>query len=88
MGGVNKDVFLKAINNPEPGYLTHPAEWYRFNPKLCLFEKGRWKIIGSSPITARAGAAAVVYKHDVFLIGGELKSSIRTPDIYRITIKK
>lgn len=88
MGGVNKDVFLKAINNPDPGYLTHPAEWYRFNPKLCLFEKGRWKIIGSSPITARAGAAAVVYKHDVFLIGGELKPGIRTPDIYRITIKK
>lgn len=87
MGGVNKDIFLKAINNPEPGYLTHPAEWYRFNPKLCLFEKGQWKIIGSSPITARAGAAAVVYKNDVFLIGGELKPGIRTPDIYRITIK-
>lgn len=88
LGGVNKDVFLKALNSPEPGYLTHPATWYRFNPKLCLFEKGQWRIIGSSPVTARAGAAAVVYKNDVFLIGGELKPGIRTPDIYRITIKK
>lgn len=87
LGGVNKDVFLKAVNCLEPGYLTHPVAWYKFNPNICLFEKGQWTLIDSSPITARAGAAAVVYKGDVFLIGGELKPGIRTPDIYRISIR-
>lgn len=87
VGGVNKDVFLKAVNTPEPGYLTHPVEWYKFNPNICLFDKGQWKVIGESKVTARAGAALVVVGDDVYIIGGELKPGIRTPDIYRITIK-
>ena len=26
MGGVNKDVFLSAVNHPQPDYLSHPIE--------------------------------------------------------------
>ena len=36
VGGVNKDVFLAAINKLPEGYLLHEPEWYRFNNRvLC-----------------------------------------------------
>lgn len=85
-GGVNKDIFLQALNSPQPGYLSHPVAWYRFNPDIFLFERGRWRMIGSHTVTARAGAVMVAAGKRVYLIGGELKPGIRTPDIYQITI--
>lgn len=84
VGGVNHDVFLSAVNHPEPDYMTHPAGWYRFNPYLCLFENGRWKTIGRSPVAARAGAALVKHDNVVYIIGGELKPGVRTPEIFLI----
>lgn len=84
VGGVNHDVFLSAVTHPDPDYMTHPAEWYRFNPYLCLFENGNWEIIGRSPVTARAGAALVKHGHVVYIIGGELKPGVRTPQIFAI----
>lgn len=85
MGGVNKDTFLEAVNHPQPGYMTHPVEWYRFNPYICAYQKGEWHIVGKEQIAARAGATLARYKQSVYLIGGELKPGIRTPDIYRLT---
>ena len=85
IGGVNKDVFLEAVNHPQPGYMTHPVAWYRFNPYICVYQKGKWHIAGKEQITARAGASLAKHGHDVYLIGGELKPGVRTPDIYRLT---
>ena len=85
MGGVNKDIFLEAVNHPQPGYMTHPVEWYRFNPYICAYQKGEWHIVGKEQIAARAGATLARYKQSIYLIGGELKPGIRTPDIYRLT---
>ncbi|HEY9544230.1 cyclically-permuted mutarotase family protein [Prevotella sp.] len=87
IGGVNKDIFLDAVNNPKPGYMTHPIEWYRFNPYISVFTEGRWHIAGKSQVTARAGAALAVFGNYIYIIGGELKPGIRTPEIYRMTIK-
>lgn len=86
IGGVNKDVFLDAVNHPKPGYMTHPIEWYRFNPYISVFTQGRWHIAGKSQVTARAGAALAVWGNYIYIIGGELKPGIRTPEIYRMTI--
>ena len=36
-GGVNKDVFLSALQNQAPDYLQHPIEWYKFNPNILIF---------------------------------------------------
>ena len=85
VGGVNKDVFLSAVNHPQPDYMTHPAAWYRFNPYICLYEDGAWQVIGRSDVTARAGAALVRYEDRIYLIGGELKPGIRTAKIYSIS---
>lgn len=86
IGGVNKDVFLSAVNHPQPGYMTHEVEWYRFNPVVSVYDGQRWHCLGTSKITARAGAALVKFRDKVYIIGGELKPGIRTPDIYRMEI--
>ncbi len=87
VGGVNKDVFLNAVNHPQPGYMTHPVEWYRFNPYVSIYCNGRWYTAGKTQVTARAGAALAKHAGHVYLIGGELKPGIRTPEIYRLTFK-
>jgi N-acetylneuraminate epimerase len=87
IGGVNRDVFLDAVNNPKPDYMKHPAEWYRFNPYITLYDGHCWHLLGKSRITARAGAALVNTDRGIYIIGGELKPGIRTPEIYRMKLK-
>lgn len=87
MGGVNKDIFLNAVNHPQLGYMTHPVEWYRFNRLVMQFKDGQWKTIGESEATARAGAALFTDGTHLYEIGGELKPGIRSTGIYKITIK-
>ena len=67
--------------------MTHPAEWYRFNPFICIYENGAWKIVGTEKIAARAGTTLAKHGNDIYVIGGELKPGVRTPDIYRLTFK-
>lgn len=88
MGGVNKDIFLKALNHPDPDYMTHPVEWYQFNPYIFVYLYDRWITVGASEHVARAGAALVKHDKSLYLIGGELKPGIRTPSVCRIQIKQ
>ena len=85
MGGGNKGGLFEAVNHPKPGYMTHPVEWYRFNPYICVYQAGQWHIAGKETIAARAGAALARHGQEVYIIGGELKPGVRTPDIYRLT---
>lgn len=84
VGGVNREVFLSAVNHPEPDYMNHPAEWYRFNPYVCVFQNGAWSVITRSRVTARAGAMLVKHGQSIYIIGGELKPGVRTPEIFLI----
>ena len=88
MGGVNKDIFLKALNNPDPDYLTHPVEWYEFNPFIFVYFYNHWIPIEASRHVARAGAALVMHHDDLYLVGGEVKPGIRTPSVCRINIER
>ncbi len=84
VGGVNAEIFLEALRNQAPDYLSHPIEWYRFNPYVLAFDpaKAAWTILGSDSDTARAGAAIVAGLHnDAYVLGGELKPRIRTPHV-------
>lgn len=81
IGGVNKNVFLEALRNQAPDYLTHEPEWYRFNDRLLIFDprKGKWNDFGRQEGAARAGAgAAADSKGRIYLNGGEVKPRIRT----------
>ncbi len=90
MGGVNKDIFLQALRQPAPDYLSHPVEWYRFNSSLLAYNtrSGQWQTIDCIPATARAGAACVVWDENLFCINGEVKPGVRTPEITRIQLKE
>lgn len=87
-GGVNKDIFLKALQGIYQGkeYLSHPVAWYRFNDALLLYspEEDKWTSLGNYPQGARAGAAMVSGKGCHYIINGELKPGIRTNEINRI----
>lgn len=94
-GGVNKSIFLDAISGayalttPE-SYAHHPIGWYRFSPLLYEYDTrlGFWlPTVFSHPSLARAGAAVVpVPDMGCFCIGGEVKPTLRTPQI--VMIKK
>lgn len=87
-GGVNKDIFLKALQGIYVGkeYLSHPVEWYQFNDKLMLYhpQTDKWTILGNYEQGARAGAAVVSQDDSHYIINGELKPGIRTNEINRI----
>lgn len=79
-GGVNKDVFLQALTAQVPDYLMHPAEWYRFNPNVMVYDPatGSWSVMTATPAAARAGAALLSTPDGLLLLGGEIKPRIRT----------
>lgn len=83
IGGVNKDIFLQALRQPAPDYLSHPVEWYRFNDRLLAYDtrQQKWRTLIRTPHTARAGAAWVADAENLFCIMGELKPGIRTPEV-------
>lgn len=88
-GGVNKDIFLEALNNQAPDYLEHPASWYRFNDRILVFDPktSAWSVVDSDKDAARAGAAIVPGgKNSFYMIGGEGKPRIRTSKITRYSI--
>lgn len=88
-GGVNKDIFLDAISGryefvKKEDYLLQPIEWYKFSGNLYTFDvKGnKWlKTKFANKALARAGAVVVPTEIGTYYIGGELKPSVRTPQI-------
>lgn len=88
IGGVNKDVFLEALRNQAPDYLTHEPQWYRFNDRLLIFDPrtSQWHDFGRQEGAARAGAgAAADTKGRIYLNGGEVKPRIRTAEFMIIS---
>lgn len=91
-GGVNRDIFLDAISGRyelvrKDDYLGQPVAWYRFSGNLCVYDaaKGEWlKTAFADRGLARAGAQVVATPQGCFYIGGELKPSVRTPQIVRV----
>lgn len=88
VGGVNKDIFLKALNNPPEGYMLHTPEWYRFNPHLFIYSRKRWHHVASSPLAARAGTTLARQGNNIYAVGGELKPGVRLPNVLRITFRQ
>lgn len=89
-GGVNKDVFLEALRNQAPDYLSHEPEWYRFNPYTLLFDPATesWlEPLDTATATARAGASIFPGSNNSFFIyGGELKPRVRSSETSHISL--
>lgn len=86
-GGVDRGVFSAALTMPAERsreYLSQPIEAYRFQRSVRIFDpvSGEWNCEGESACTARAGASMLLFGGDVWLLGGELKPGVRTPENY------
>ena len=89
-GGVNKQIFESALQNPQPDYLTHPAEWYQFRDSLIVYNTitGAWSSRYADERLARAGAAIVkgAEGNTFYIVNGESKPGIRSADASKLTI--
>lgn len=86
----NKKTVVDSLLQTNRAYLSHPAQWYRFNTELYRFdtEHNTWTSLGESPQSARAGAQAVWQGNKLFVICGEIKPGIRTSEVNRLTFNK
>lgn len=87
LGGVNKDVFLNALNHLPDGYMLHEPEWYKFNPHVMIFDGHTWSRVMTTSLTARAGATVARHGADVYVIGGELKPGVRLANVVRLHLE-
>ncbi len=89
VGGVDRQVFLDALNRPQGDYLTHPAEWYRFNGELLIYQTitDAWSTESYNERLARAGAAVVPHDGGWTVIGGETKPGIRSADVTSVRME-
>jgi sialate O-acetylesterase len=98
-GGVNKDIFLRALNAGlkytarrharfTARYLTRKPRWYRFNKTLFIYNTKTkdWTLFDENESMARAGASLLKSKQYIYLINGEIKPGIRTPEITRMKL--
>ena len=78
---------LEKLNAEAKMYLFHASDWYKFNPRLMLFntKNNTWQTLWDFPQAALAGASAVNAGNIVYVVNGELKPGIRTPRIGKIT---
>ncbi|HEY9551755.1 MAG TPA: cyclically-permuted mutarotase family protein [Prevotella sp.] len=83
-GGVNKTIFLQALNAPQPDYMGHEPAWYRFNSRILLHDGQAWRVLTDCADAARAGCSLVRMGHTIYIIGGELKPGVRTPTVLKM----
>ena len=83
-GGVNHDIFRQAMEGKGPAdYMKKPADWYRFNDDLLTYdlEKRTWHVTYDVTGMARAGGILLLHESSLYMICGEIKPGIRTPQI-------
>ena len=83
-GGVNHDIFRQAMEGKGPAdYMKKPAEWYRFNDDLLVYDLNTrtWQVSYDVRGLARAGGILLEHEGLLYMICGEIKPGIRTPQI-------
>lgn len=76
-----KSMQIDALTQAGKKYLLQPTEWYRFSPQAWHYNDttSTWTQLPNSTHLSRAdGVLAKPY----FIIGGELKPGVRTPNIH------
>ena len=89
-GGVNRQTFESALQEPREDYLTHPAEWYKFKDSIQVYNTitDAWTTSFADPRLARAGAAVVAASepNTYYIINGELKPGVRSAEVSKLTL--
>lgn len=69
-------------------YMTREPEEYRFMPHVITLDyaTGKWSVVATDTAFATAGAALTVRDGLLYLVGGERKPGVRTPDIWRLKL--
>ena len=64
-------------------YMKKPAKWYRFNDDLLVYDldKRTWHVTYDVAGMARAGGILLLHEGFLYMICGEIKPGIRTPQI-------
>ncbi len=95
------DRFMRAAatvdpeQEPESGqrilneFMSMPPEDHKWNAKLWVYSiaENAWSELGDNPYLPNTGAACVAVENGVFLINGEIKPGLRTPQVKRITFQ-
>lgn len=87
--GINDEMSAeeKATKNLEfsKHYMTQPIEYYKFNQEVRVFDThtSLWTTIDVTENSARAGATLVYDEECVYLVQGELKPGVRSPQTWR-----
>ena len=83
-GGVNYVIFKDAIEGKGPSdYMLKPREWYQFNKDILIYDlaTGEWRTVYDVQGMNKAGGILVADETNLYMVCGELKPGIRTPEI-------
>ena len=83
-GGVDYAVFKQAMEGKAPeDYMMKPVDWYRFNNDILVYDwTGKdWRILPDVQGMARAGGILLEHDRVLYMVCGELKPGVRSPQI-------
>lgn len=87
-GGVNKDIFTKALRAPEADYLRHTPDWYKFRTEILVYNTitDAWSSSVSDERFARAGAQLATLNGEWYIINGESMPGVRSNQVTSVKI--
>lgn len=88
-GGVDYQIFKEAMEGRGPAdYLKKPVEWYAFNRDILVYDTVRqtWQIHPAIESMGRAGGILLHREGRMWMVCGEVKPGIRTPQVVGIPL--
>lgn len=83
-GGVYAPIFKEAMEGRQDSeYLKHQPSWYQFHDDLLIYHlpDKSWKIVPHVSGMAKAGGVLLQNRNNLYMVCGEIKPGIRTPEI-------
>lgn len=86
---IDDDERQQKARNFSLNYMTRPVEFYQFNQAYRLYDiiTNSWTTIDNAPQGARAGATLVGSSNQFYVVQGEIKPGVRTPETWKGNIK-
>lgn len=88
-GGVDYRIFKQAMEGRGPAdYLKKPVEWYSFNRDILVYDtaRGTWQVCPAAEGMGKAGGILLHHEGRMWMVCGEVKPGIRTPQVVGIPL--